>query len=126
MKSSYASTESSAVAATTAYASEADLQIEETDIRVLSDYVDEGWGPNGQTLVGLGPPSSRSPVVLSQPEDTGKRTLRSEPPGPWGSDEDEPLPRSLRPRKAGIWAAVVPLFVVFTAIVVVALRGLAP
>jgi hypothetical protein len=126
MKSSHASAESPAVAATTAYTSDPDLEIEETDIRVLSDYVDEGWGPAGHTLVGLGPPSSRSPVVLSEPENPGKPTLRSEPPGPWGSDGEEGVPRSLRPRKAGIWAAVVPLFVVFTAIVVFALRGLAP
>ena len=127
MKSSHASAESPAVAATTAYTSDPDLEIEETDIRVLADYVDEGWGPAGQTLVGLGPPSSRSPVVLSDPESPVKPTLRSEPPGPWGSDQEEAaVPRSLRPPKAGIWAAVVPLFVVFTAIVVFALRGLAP
>lgn len=125
MKSSEASTESPAAAAMTARASEPHLEIEETDIRVLSDYIDEGWGPDGQTLVGLGPPSSRSPVVLSAAESTVKKTLRSEPPGPWGSDE-ESVPRSLRHRKGGIWAAVVPLFVVFTAIVVFALRGLAP
>jgi len=126
MKSSHASTESPAVAATTAYASEPDLQIEETDIRVLSTYVDEGWGSDGMTLVGLGPPSSRSPVVLSEPDDTGKKTVRSEPPGPWGSDDEEPLPRSLRRRTGGIWGAVIPLFLVFTAIVVFVLRGLAP
>lgn len=126
MKSSHASNESPAAAATTAYASEPDLQIEETDIRVLSNYVDEGWGSDGLTLVGLGPPSSRSPVVLSDPHATVKKTLRSEPPGPWGSDEDEPPPRSLRYRKGGIWGAAVPLLVVFAAVVVFALRGLAP
>jgi hypothetical protein len=125
MKSSHVSAESPAVAASSAYACEPELEIEETDIRVLSDYVDEEWGPPGGTLVGLGPPSSRSPVALSEPEGEVRKP-RSEPPGPWGSDEEAPLPRSLRPHKAGIWAAVIPLFLVFTAIVVFALRGLSP
>jgi len=127
-------------------ADEADSEIEETDIRILKFYgdgdddgqtlvglgEDYGYAPvdvgddNGQTLVGLGPPSSRSPVSLSNTQPSGRVLARSEPPGPWGSDEDEPLAPSLRPRKTGIWAAAVPLLLVAAAVVVVALRGLAP
>jgi len=100
---------------------EADTEIQEADIRILSFYGDEE--NNGQTLVGLGPPSSRSPVALSV---TTRTVPRSEPPGPWGSDEDEAVPPSFRLPKAGIWTAAVPLLLVAAAVVGFGLRGLAP
>jgi len=118
---SYGPTASPIAEATSAPAVDADTEIEETDIRILSFY---GDGENdGQTLVGLGPPSSRSPVALPA---TTRTVPRSEPPGPWGSDEEGAIPPSFRLPKAGIWAAAVPLLLVVAAAFVIALRGLAP
>ena len=96
-------------------------QIDAADIRDLPPYTSDD-----QTLVGLGPPSSRSPVVLPASPLASPRP-QSEPPGPWGSDDGtDPLPPSLRQRRGGIWAAAVPLFVLFAGAAVFALRGLAP
>lgn len=120
MKSSHANA-SPAADANLAPAEDADIEIEETDIRILSFYGD--GEDNGQTLVGLGPPSSRSPVALSVGSE-GRQLPRSEPPGPWGSDE-EPA-HSLPLRKIGIWGAAVPLLLVAAAVVVFGLRSLAP
>lgn len=95
--------------------------IDDDDIRVLPPYTSDD-----QTLVGLGPPSSRSPVVLPASPLASARP-QSEPPGPWGSDDGaDPLPPSLRHRKGGIWAAAVPLLLVFAGVTAFALRGLAP
>ena len=98
-----------------------DSSIDVDDIRVLPPYTSDD-----QTLVGLGPPSSRSPVVLPASPLASVRP-QSEPPGPWGSDDGaEPLPPSLRQRKGGIWTAAVPLLLVFAGVTAFALRGLAP
>jgi hypothetical protein len=97
-----------------------DGDIRDDDIRELLPYTTDD-----RTLVGLGPPSSRSPVVLPASPQASPRP-QSEPPGPWGSDGADPLPPSLRPRKGGIWSAAVPLLVVFAGVTVFAVRGLRP
>jgi hypothetical protein len=97
-----------------------DDDIGDDDIRELLPYTTDD-----RTLVGLGPPSSRSPVVLPASPQASPRP-QSEPPGPWGSDGADPLPPSLRPRKGGIWSAAVPLLVVFAGVTVFAVRGLRP
>jgi hypothetical protein len=125
MKSSNGPNASPAVdlAATSADDDDVESEIEETDIRILSFYGD--GEDNGQTLVGLGPPSSRSPVALPAAQD-GRGLPRSEPPGPWGSDEERLLPGSIPLRTVGLWGAAVPLLLVAAAVVVFALRSLAP
>jgi len=119
MKKSYAALDSHVAHASKSPAESSSSDVD--DMRVLPPYTGDD-----QTLVGLGPPSSRSPVVLPASPLASLRP-QSEPPGPWGSDEEaDALPPSLLGRKGGIWAAAVPLLVVFAVGTVFALRGLAP
>lgn len=60
------------------------------------------------------PPASVQPVSV-QPV--------SEPPGPWGSD-DEVLPPTVRPRKLGIWGVAVPALLVAAGVALAFLRVL--
>ncbi len=96
-----------------------DSYVDEADIEVLH------YGAtlnDDRTLVGLGPADG---APDSEQTGSARGVPRSEPPGPWGSDEDE-IPASLRPRKMGLWRVALPLLGLVAGSALVAVRLLGP
>ncbi|HTQ04838.1 MAG TPA: PEGA domain-containing protein [Polyangiaceae bacterium] len=96
------------------------LEIDEADIRLLSPYEGES---DSQTLVGLGPVSRYLALEKAEIRPCPQEQPASQPPGPWGSD-DEPVPASLRGKKLGTWGVAVPLLLVVAGVAVVFVRAL--
>jgi len=91
------------------------------EVRELEEY--GTIASSDETLVGLGPPSSRDPEPAAP--DTLRRP-RSEPPGPWGSDVDHEIPASIPRQKGGVWSVAVPLLAGFAGLAVLGIRSLSP